>query len=99
MNQSGFNFGNHWNGRELRITEHASRELTVVKLDIYDLIPALDAAIRCPGIRRRRGKYSCCLNIHGTDYMVIVVKDVIRDFGFEPCWLVTHVKPFDWANM
>lgn len=99
----GFNFtdyGNddYWNDRIVRITKDASYEMMMESLDIQDIVEGLDDAIHCPNIRRRRNIREWCAEIRGVEYKIVIADDVVRDFNHEPCWTVTHIKPYTWSN-
>ena len=88
----------YWDDRIVRITRDASYELMIENLDKKDLLNGLNDAVKCPGSRRRRNLRDCCTKIYGVEYKIVLADDVVRDFRNEPCWTVTHIKPYSWSN-
>jgi len=87
----------HWNNRILRITRSAYYELDVARLRIPELVEGLDNAINCPRSRRRRNLSDWCTQINGVSYKIVIADEVFRAFD-EPCWSITHIKPYNWSN-
>jgi len=94
---NGFSY--YWNNRILRITKEATYELMIAKLEIPHLVEALNEAVRCPNSRRRREIYEFCVTIGGKDYKIIISDDVTRDFNYESCWTLIHIKPYKWSSL
>ncbi|MBM4241541.1 MAG: hypothetical protein FJ150_07785 [Euryarchaeota archaeon] len=96
MNNNELDFGNYWNGKEVRLTRSASYELMIESIDHYSLIQGLNDGEKCPKSRRRQEKFDWCVEINGKEYKVTIVASVTVDFELKPCWLVIHIKPYNW---
>jgi hypothetical protein len=87
----------YWNDRILRVTRDATYELMVANVEIPELVEALQEAGRCPNSRRRRDIWEFCITIGVKEYKVVIGDDVVRDFNYEPCWTLIHIKPYTWT--
>jgi len=87
--QASIEYGVKWNGRYLRPSKHAIREMIQLGMDLYDVVDILDNK---DAEDHPRGKDTIekILKVGKTIYNVVVMESYAYDID-EDIWLILHV--------
>ena len=79
-----------WEGKELKPSGSAFKELLKCNMDLYDVLDILENGYDCQRSKRKKGTIERCKK-SGKKIHKVVVVDSLQYWDDTEVWLITHV--------